>query len=78
MNTAAIRQQLHHFIDTADDSNINDLFDYVENGSERKYTCSPEELKMLHERAEKCLKGETVKYTVEEAHNYIRNSRKTA
>jgi hypothetical protein len=75
MNTAAIRQQLHRFIDTADDKNINDLFDYIENGRERKYTCTQEELDILHDRAEKFIKGEAVTFTVEEAHNYIKNSR---
>jgi AAA+ ATPase superfamily predicted ATPase len=76
MTTAAIRQQLHQFIDIADEQNIKDIFNYIENSKEHKYTCSDEELNMLHERAEKYLKGGGETFTVEEAHNYIRSSRK--
>ncbi len=74
MTTAAIKKQLHEFIDTAQASKLRDLYKYVENSNDTKYTCSAEELQILHERAEKYMRGEGTTYTIEEAHNYIRNS----
>ena len=76
MTSAAIRQQLHQYIDVTDDKKIEALYTLLQNDMEQKYECTPDELNMLHERAEKYLKGETETYTVEESHTMIRQQRK--
>ncbi|MFI5196895.1 MAG: hypothetical protein ACHQD8_07375 [Chitinophagales bacterium] len=76
MTNTAIRQQLHQYIDVTDDKKIEALYTLLQNDMEPQYAYTTEELNMLHERAEKYLKGETKTYTVEESHNIIRRQRK--
>jgi hypothetical protein len=76
MTQAAIRQQLHQFIDIMDDKKIEALYTLLQSDVEPAYSYTTDELNMLHERAEKYLKGETKTYTVEESHEMIRLQRK--
>jgi len=76
MTNAIIRKQLHQYIDVTDDKKVEALYTLLQNDIAPPYECSPTELDMLHERAEKYMKGETKTYTVEESHNKIRKQRK--
>lgn len=76
MTNAAIRQQLHQFIDSTDDKKIEALYILLQNDIAPRYSYTEDDLNILHERAEKYLKGETKTYTVEESHNKIRQQRK--
>jgi len=76
MTNAAIRQQLHQFIDITDDKKIEALYTLLKNDIDLHYSYTEDDLNMLHERAEKYLKGETKTYTIEESHNMIRQQRK--
>ena len=76
MANAPIRQQLHQYIDVTDDKKIDALYTLLQNDMEPKYAHTSGELDMLHERAEKYLKGETKTYTVQESHDKIRQQRK--
>ena len=75
MTNAALRQQLHRYIDTTDDKKIEALYTIHQVDKDKKYSYSDEELQMLHERAENYLHGESKAYTVEESHNKIRKQR---
>lgn len=71
MNSVTIRQQLHHFIDVADESKIIDLFNYFQNSlSKEKYSSA--QLEEFYKRLENYESGEMPVYTVEEAHKYVR------
>jgi len=76
MTNAAIRQQLHQYIDVTDDKKVEALYILLQQDIESQYTYTTEEINMLHERAEEYLKGESKTYTVEESHNRIRQQRK--
>jgi hypothetical protein len=76
MTNAAIRQQLHKYIDTMDDKKIEALYTLLQNDTDQKYQYSEEELAMLHDRAVKYMKGEGKTYRVEESHNLIKQQRK--
>ena len=71
MNNAAIREQLHHYIDIADDAKIAAIYNIMEKDTaNKKYT--PEELAEFYNRLEKYNSGEMPSFSVEEAHNYVR------
>ena len=72
MNNTVIRQQLHNYIDTTEDIKVEALYTLLKKDFENKYVYTEDDLKMLHERAEKYEKGESKTYTVEESHNKIR------
>jgi hypothetical protein len=74
MNTSALRQQLHQYIDAANDKKIEAIFTLLE--TELNTVYSPEELKKFYARREKYMGGHTGTYTAEESHEYIRQSRK--
>jgi hypothetical protein len=76
MTNAAIRQQLHQYIDLTDDKKAEALYVLLQNDMEPQYTYTAEELNMLHERAEEYLRGESKTYTVEESHARIRQQRR--
>ena len=75
MTNAAIRQQLHEYIDITDDKKIEALYTLLQNDMGPSYSIPADELHMLHELAEKYLKGSST-LTVEESHNKIRQQRK--
>ncbi len=76
MTNVAIRQQLHQYIDTTDDKKVEALYTLLKSDMNHDYSYSAQELDILHERAEKYLKGETKTYTAEESHKMIRQQRK--
>jgi hypothetical protein len=76
MNTSAIRQQLHQYIDSADDKKIEAIFTILQADISHTSTFSNEELKMFYERRQKYLDGQSKTYSAEESHEYIRQSRK--
>jgi len=75
MTNAAIRQQLHQYIDLTDDKKIEALYTILQNDIDPQITYDERELNILHERAEKYLKGECKTFTVSESHNMIREQR---
>lgn len=78
MSNAALRQQLHQYIETTDDKKIEALFTLLEADIECRPIYSAEELEMLHKRAEKYIAGNTKTYTVDESLNKIRQQKKRA
>lgn len=76
MTSEAIRQQLHQYIDTSDDKKVEALYTLLQSDIAPRYDIPEDELNLLHERAEKYLKGDTKTYTVEESHNMIRQQKK--
>ncbi len=72
MDNAIIRQQLHQFIEVTDDAKIEALYVLLQNDIQTDYLVTEDELNVLHERAEKYLKGETPVFSVNESHNKIR------
>ena len=76
MTNAAIRQQLHQYIDYSDDKKVEALYTLLQSDLEPAYDYTTEEMDMLHERAEKYLRGESKTYTVEESHKMIREQRR--
>ena len=76
MTNAAIRQQLHQYIDTSDDKKIEALYILLQDNIETQYKFSDDDLSELHERAEQYLKGDVQTYSVDESHEMIRKQRK--
>lgn len=76
MNTAIIREQLHQYINNADDHTIEAIFTLLQPDMANKSTYSDEELKAFYERREKYMSGNTTTYSAEEAHDYIRKNKK--
>lgn len=76
MMMAEIRQQLHQYIDAADDKNIEAIYTILQGGMQQQ-RFSPEDLRKFYDRRTEYLEGKTETYTVEEAHNIIRQSRQT-
>jgi len=78
MNTTAIRQQLHQYIEDADDNKIEAIFTILQTDMKASSSYTDEELKKFYDRREKYQQGNTTTYNAEEAHEYIRNSRNKA
>ena len=70
-----IRQQLHEYIDAADDKNIEAIYTILQ-GNMHQERFSKEDLKKFYDRRAAYMDGKTETYTMEEAHNMIRQSRK--
>ena len=68
------RQQLHRYIDVADDRNIEAIYTILENSLTEQHKSSAEDLETFYERKKVYMNGETQNYTVEEAHSLIRNN----
>ncbi len=76
MSTSEIRQQLHQYIDKADDKDVAAMYSYMEDKTEQPYQFSEEELTEFYRRRENFIAGKNKGYTVEEAHSFIRLSKK--
>jgi hypothetical protein len=75
MTSAAIRQELHHIIDIADDERVAELYNMLQSDvKHEKYTA--EELAEFYRRLEMHENGENPDFSVEEAHNYVRQNAK--
>ena len=77
MGSKEIKEKLHKYIDTADDKKLQAIFVILEDEIEGELYYSPEEIKMFYERRQKHLDGSSKSYTVDEAHNIIRQNRKS-
>ena len=58
------------------DKKIEAIYTVLENDIEHTHSYSPEEIKKFYERREEHLAGKTETYTMEEAHQYIRQQKK--
>lgn len=77
MDTVAIRQRLHEYIERVDDRKIEGLYLLVEDEIHRQQAgLSAEELLVVHEEREKYVKGESRVYSMEEAREIILNKQK--
>lgn len=75
MTSAAIRQELHHIIDIADDNKVAELYQLLQGGiSNEKYTA--EELAEFYDRLNKYEKGEDPGFSAGETFAYLRANRK--
>jgi hypothetical protein len=77
MGPSEIKKKLHHYIDTADDKKLQAIYTILEDEIEGEYFYSPEEIKMFYERRQKHLDETSNSFTVDEAHNIIRQNRKS-
>jgi hypothetical protein len=76
MEPSTIKQKLHHYIDVADERKLQAIYTILEDDIEGDYLFTQEEINVFNERRQKHLNGESKSYTVEEAHNLIRQNRK--
>jgi len=76
MEAADIKQKLHHYIDTADEKKLQAIYTILEDEIEGEFFYNQDEIKQFYERREKHLTGISKSYSVEEAHNSIRQNRK--
>lgn len=75
MTIAAIREQLHQYIDTADDRKIKALLTLLEDDmTPTGISLSAAEIDLLHQRAINCADGTSTTYSIEEARELIRKS----
>ena len=77
LNMAEIKQRLHQYIDTADENKLEAIYTILENEIEGEFIYNAEDIKILDELAQEHLDGTSKSYTVEEAHDIIRQNRKS-
>lgn len=75
MSIAEIKQQLHEYIDVANDKDVADIYSFIESRTSNA-SYSPEELSEFYKRRDNFLSGKSKGYSVEEVHNYIRQGGK--
>ena len=76
MDTAAIRQQLHEYIEQVNDKKIEGLYLFVEDEINRQHrSFTEDQIKFLDQEREKHLKGESRSYSREEASEMIPNKK---
>ncbi len=76
MKPSSIKQKLHHYIDTADESKLHAIYTILENEIEGEYMYSQEAIKEFYDRRQKHMNGESKSYSVKEAVNLVRRNRK--
>lgn len=76
MNTSALRQQLHQYIDKADDSKIEAMFIMLQSDMAHTSTYTDDELKKFYERRNNYTAANTQTYTAEETKEYARQQKK--
>jgi len=72
METTAIREKLHKYIDVADERKIEAMYIMLEDEI-ASYDYNTDEIKLFHKRRNKHLNQESVCYTPDEALNLIRS-----
>jgi len=78
MTLATIRKKLHDYIDSGDENRLLEMLEFCEKTTPKDYTCSPQDLQLLQERAEDVTRGQATLYSVRDAHNYIRQNKKAS
>ena len=73
MDTVALRERLHEYIDTADEQHLTAIYELVESGQN---TYDEATIKMFHERRDRHLQGLGKSYTAEESLRLIREHKK--
>lgn len=76
MNTAAIREQLHEYIDHADDRHLEAIYVLLERDINAANEYDPATLAMFYQRRENHIKGTSKSYTPEESLKLIREAKK--
>ena len=66
MRTAQIRQQLHEYIESAEDKKLKAIYTLVENDINEEFTFTDEQKKELDKRHEDYVNGIGRNYTLEE------------
>ena len=69
-----IKQQLHQYIETADEKSIEAIYTILK-GSIQQSRFSPEDLKKFYGRRTEYMTGNMRGYSVEEAHSIIRRNK---
>ena len=72
METTAIREKLHKYIDVADERKIEAMYIMLEDEI-ASYDYNTDEIKLFHKRRNKHLNQESVSYTPDESLNLIRS-----
>ena len=75
METSAIRNKLHEYIDTADERKLQAIYTILEDEIEDAYIFNEEEIALFNERRNKHLSGESKSYTIEESLQMIREKK---
>lgn len=78
MSIIELREKLHDYIETADESHLSAIFTLVESDihEANNYVFDQGTINMLNERAERYDKGLSKTYTVEESMDRIRQLKK--
>lgn len=71
MKATELKEKLHHYIDTADEVKLLEIYKIIED-EDTAYSYSTEDLAMLYKRRTSYLNGEGKNYTTEESINSIR------
>jgi hypothetical protein len=76
MAPSTIKDKLHHYIDTADEKKLLAIYTILEDEIEGEYFYTQDEIKMFYDRRQQHLNGASKSYSVNEAHNLVRQNRK--
>jgi hypothetical protein len=76
MENAAIRQKLHDYIDSVDESKLQAMYIILQTDMEHVHSYGDAAMVMLHQRRNNHLKGSSKSYTVAETLAYARGRRK--
>ncbi len=76
MNTAVIREQLHEYIEHADDKHVEAIYVLLEKEIGASHQYDEATLAMFHKRREDHLNSNSTSYTPEESLKLIRAAKK--
>ncbi|WP_332732655.1 hypothetical protein [Flavihumibacter sp.] len=70
MDSSALRDKLHHYIDVADEQKLQAIYVLLENEIDWSYTSK--DIALLHHRRQQHLQGLSKSFTIEESLEAIR------
>lgn len=76
MDTSIIREQLHEYINTADEQHLAAIYVLLEKEMGKSYVYDEETLNMLYQRRQDHLNESSQSYTVDESMRMIREHKK--